>query len=142
MSDETDTVLPVVEEAKKPDALFEIELSEEVKKMQKRERAADIAKDLQTRMQELEDMIHTRDAYANRQQEIIEEQRAKIDEYERFLHALQLNYQILKDHRQVQDLIDRACQWSLAYRDFKGELSVTDRAAALEMARRRLGEAM
>ena len=100
-----ETVLPVADEPKKPDALFEIELSEEVKKMQKRERAADIAKDLQTRMQELEDMIHTRDAYANRQQEIIEEQRAKIDEYERFLHALQLNYQILKDHRQVQDLI-------------------------------------
>ena len=144
MSEEKKTVDKTNAELKgthNAESLFETELSEEVKKMHKRERAADLAKDLGARLGDLEDMIKVRDEYANKQQEIIEEQRKKIDEYERFLHALQLNYQILKDHRAVQDLIDRACHWSLSYRDFKGELSVTDRAAALDMARRRLRQA-
>ena len=80
--------------------------------------------------------------YANRQQDKISDLTAKIREYETFMHAIQINYQVLRDHKQVQELIDRACAWSIADRDFRGELSVIDRQAALEMARRRLAESL
>jgi hypothetical protein len=110
--------------------------------MSKQPRVSDDAQSLIERIKELEMQADMARAYANKQQEKINDLMAQLREHETFMHAIQLNYQILKDHRQVQELIDRACAWSLADRDFRGELSVIDRQAAVEMARRRLAESL
>lgn len=96
------------------------------------------ARDLVKQVLELEMALGARDTYADKQQKKIEDLISKVEQYERFFHALQMNYQVLHDHRAVQELIDRACQWSLAYRNYHGELQMMDRSAALEMATRRL----
>ena len=95
--------------------------------------------DLEARIFELEVAVITRDNYANRQREAIRLQQEKLDIYERFLHDVEVNYTLIKDYRRVQELIDRACQWSQAHRNHHGDLGPIDRAAALEMATRRLG---
>jgi hypothetical protein len=110
--------------------------------MSKQPRVSDDAQSLIERIKELEMQADMSRLYANKQQEKINDLMAQLREHETFMHAIQLNYQILKDHRQVQELIDRACAWSIADRDFRGELSVIDRQAAVEMARRRLAESL
>lgn len=110
--------------------------------MSKQPRVSDDAQTLIERIKDLEMQAEMARVYSNKQQEKINDLTAKIREYETFMHAIQLNYQVLRDHRQVQELIDRACAWSLADRDFRGELSVIDRQAALDMARRRLAESL
>lgn len=96
------------------------------------------ARELTKQLISMEAALAARDNYADKQQAKIDELMDKVDQYERFFHAVQLNYQVLKDHRAVQELIDRACQWSLAYRNYHGELHQLDRSVALEMATRRL----
>jgi hypothetical protein len=97
-------------------------------------------KALEERVFELEVGINVRNNFAERQQMVILKQQEKMDIYERFLQDIEIHYMITKDYRKVQDLIDRACQWSLARRTMYGDLSPVDKAAALELATRRLGE--
>ena len=96
--------------------------------------------DLEAQIFELEVALIARDNYAAKQREAIRFQQEKLNLYERFLHDIELNYMLIKDYRKVQELIDRACQWSQAHRNHHGDLGPIDRAAALEMATRRLGE--
>jgi len=96
------------------------------------------ARELTKQLIEMEAALSARDTYADKQQAKIDELMERVEQYERFFHSVQLNYQVLKNHRAVQELIDRACQWSLAYRNYHGELQQLDRSAALEMATRRL----
>lgn len=98
------------------------------------------SKALEDRVFELEVGINVRDNFAEKQQMVIRKQQEKLDVYERFLQDIEIHYMITKDYRKVQDLIDRACQWSLARRNTYGDLSPIDKAAALELATRRLGE--
>ena len=97
-------------------------------------------KDLESMVFDLELALVVRDKYANQQQAKINDLMEKLEYYESFLHAIELNYIHLKDHRAVQGLIDRACQWSQADRVHKGIFASIDRSAALEVATRRLGE--
>ena len=96
--------------------------------------------DLEARIFELEVAVTVRDNYAAKQREAIRLQQEKLNRYERFLHDIEVNYMLIKDYRKVQDLIDRACQWSSAHRNRYGDLGPIDRAAALELATRRLVE--
>jgi non-homologous end joining protein Ku len=97
------------------------------------------ARELAKQVLDMEKALMDRDRYSDKQQEKIDDLMKKVDQYEKFFHAVQLNYQILKDHRAVQELIDRACQWSIASRSYHGdEIKAIDRSAALEMAMRRL----
>jgi hypothetical protein len=98
------------------------------------------SKALEERVFELEVGIAVRDSYAEKQHMVIRKQQDKLDIYERFLQDIEIHYMITQDYRKVQDLIDRACQWSIAKRSTYGELSPVDKAAALELATRRLRE--
>jgi|APCry1669188970_1035186.scaffolds.fasta_scaffold60029_3 hypothetical protein len=97
-------------------------------------------KDLEGMVFDLELALVVRDRYADQQQSKINDLMGKIEHYENFFHSIELNYVHLKDHRAVQGLIDRACQWSQADRVRKGNYASIDRSAALEIATRRLGE--
>ena len=111
-----------------------IQQLEDVPKKVKTSRA-----DLEAQIFELEIALIARDNYAAKQRDAIRLQQEKLDLYERFLHDIEVNYMLIKDYRKVQELIDRACQWSQAHRNHHGDLGPIDRAAALEMATRRLG---
>jgi hypothetical protein len=95
--------------------------------------------DLEARIFELEIAVTVRDNYSAKQRDAIQLQQEKLDIYERFLHDIEVHYMLTKDYRRVQELIDRACQWSQAHRNHYGDLGPIDRAAALELATRRLG---
>lgn len=97
-------------------------------------------KELEQTITDLEFALVARDRYAKLQQERIDKMEAELKIYHRFLHSIELNFNTLKDYRAVQELVDRACQWSWADRARKGEYSNIDRAAQLEMATKRLGE--
>ena len=49
--------------------------------------------------------------------------REKVDVYERLLHKIQLNAQVIMDHEVIKDLIGNICDWSYAHRQGNGELS-------------------
>lgn len=49
--------------------------------------------------------------------------REKVDVYERLLHKIQLNAQVIMDHEVVRDLVSNICDWSYAHRQGNGELS-------------------
>lgn len=49
--------------------------------------------------------------------------REKVDVYERLLHKIQLNAQVIMDHEVVKDLVSNICDWSYAHRQGNGELS-------------------
>ena len=97
-------------------------------------------KELEQTVTDLEFALIARDRYARLQQERIDKLEEELKTYHRFLHSIELNFNTLKDYRAVQELVDRACQWSWADRARKGEYSNIDRAAQLEMATKRLGE--
>jgi hypothetical protein len=97
-------------------------------------------KDLEQAVTDLEFALVVRDRYTKVQQERIDRLETELKSYHRFLHAIELNFNTLKDYRAVQELVDRACQWSWADRARKGEFSNIDRAAQLEMATKRLGD--
>lgn len=97
-------------------------------------------KDLEQTVIDLEFGIVARDRYAKLQQKRIDKLEEELKTYHKFLHAIELNFNKLEDYRAVQELIDRACQWSWADRARKGEYSNIDRAAQLEMATKRLGD--
>lgn len=97
-------------------------------------------KDLEQAVTDLEFALVVRDRYTKVQQERINSLETELKSYHRFLHAIELNFNTLKDYRAVQELVDRACQWSWADRARKGEFSNIDRAAQLEMATKRLGD--
>ena len=97
-------------------------------------------KDLEQAVTDLEFALVVRDRYTKVQQERIDRLETELKSCHRFLHAIELNFNTLKDYRAVQELVDRACQWSWADRARKGEFSNIDRAAQLEMATKRLGD--
>lgn len=97
-------------------------------------------KNLEDQVFELELALTVRDRYAATQNEMIKQQQEKIRCYERFLENIEVNFLLTKDYRAVQELIDRACQWSIANRYHRGDYATVDRAAALELATRRLSE--
>jgi hypothetical protein len=97
-------------------------------------------KDLEQAVTDLEFALVARDRYAKLQQDRINSLEEELKSYHRFLHAIELNFNKLKDYRAVQELVDRACQWSWADRARKGEFKNIDRAAQLEMATKRLGD--
>lgn len=96
------------------------------------------SKELNEQMFELELAVKVRDRYISAMNERCEKAEEKNKIYEKFLMDLEVNYMLLKDYRAVQDLIDRACQWSSANRNAHGDLGPIDRAAALELATKRL----
>jgi hypothetical protein len=49
--------------------------------------------------------------------------REKVEVYEKLLHKIQLNAQVIMDHEVVKDLIGNICDWSYAHRQGNGELS-------------------
>jgi hypothetical protein len=49
--------------------------------------------------------------------------REKVEVYEKLLHKIQLNAQVIMDHEVVKDLLSNICNWSYAHRQGNGELS-------------------
>jgi hypothetical protein len=97
-------------------------------------------KELSQTVTDLEFAMLVRERHARYQNERIQQLEEEIKHYHRFLHALERNHSSTKDHRAVFDLIERACQWSWAYRTRQGQFADIDRAAALELATKRLGD--
>lgn len=96
--------------------------------------------DLEQSVTDLEFALLARDRYAKHQQERITRLEDEIKTYHRFLHALERNHFVNKDDRAVYDLVERACQWSWAFRMRQGQFADIDRSAALELATKRLGD--
>jgi hypothetical protein len=96
------------------------------------------SKDTNEQVFELELALKVRDRYIKALHERYEKSEEKNKIYEKFLMDMEVNFMLLKDYKAVQELIDRACQWSSAHRNAHGELGPIDRAAALELATKRL----
>lgn len=96
------------------------------------------SKNYDEQLLELELAVKVRDRYIKTLYEHNADIEAKNKIYERFFMDMEVSYSLLKDYRAVQDLIDRACQWSSAHRNVHGELGPIDKAAALELATKRL----
>lgn len=67
-------------------------------------------------------------------------QKQKIAQYEKFLHMLQLNAEVVMNKDNVGKLISRACAWSYAHRAGNGELSEKEQQAMIDRTFEKLTE--
>ena len=58
----------------------------------------------------------------------------KVLQYERLLHAIQLNAEVAMDSARVGQLIQNICKWSYAHRVGNGELSESEQNAVIKKA--------
>jgi len=58
----------------------------------------------------------------------------KVLQYERLLHAIQLNAEVAMDAARVGQLIQNICRWSYAHRVGNGELSDAEQDAVIRKA--------
>lgn len=79
-----------------------------------------------------------KDSLITRLHNELSEAKNRINGYEKFLHAIQLNAEVAMDGNKVRKLIDRACTWSYAHRSGNGELSEEEQKARIDKAFDRL----
>lgn len=65
---------------------------------------------------------------------IIASLQKKVNQYERFLHSLQLHAEVCMDHEKTKRLISNACSWSYAHRRGNGEYSDEEQEAIINHA--------
>ena len=66
------------------------------------------------------------------------ELREKVQVYEKLLHRIQTNAEVVMDHEVVGDLITNICRWSYAHRSGNGENSEAEQDAIIRSAFDRL----
>jgi len=65
---------------------------------------------------------------------IIASLRKKVNQYESFLHKLQLHAEVCLDHEGTKKLISNACSWSYAHRRGNGEYTDEEQDAMINAA--------
>ena len=73
-----------------------------------------------------ENEVNTEDLY-----KIIAGLQKKVNQYERFLHSLQLHAEVCLDHEGTKKLISNACSWSYAHRRGNGEYTDEEQDAMI-----------